>query len=64
MIDMTPDLALVIAAAVLVTVGVYLLLERNLTRVVVGIILIGNGLNVLILVAGGSAVLGFGTLPF
>lgn len=55
MIDMTPDLTLVVTAAVLVTVGVYLLLERSLSRVVVGIILIGNGLNLLILTAGGSA---------
>ena len=55
MIDMTPDVTLVVTAAVLVTVGVYLLLERSLSRVVVGIILIGNGVNLLILVAGGAA---------
>jgi len=55
MTDMTPDVTLVVTAAVLVTVGVYLLLERSLSRVVVGIILVGNGLNLLILVAGGRA---------
>jgi multicomponent Na+:H+ antiporter subunit C len=48
-----PDLFLVIAAAVLVTGGAYLVLERSLTRVAVGLILIGNGVNILFLVTGG-----------
>ena len=35
--------------------GVYLLLERSLSRVLIGVILIGNGANLLFLVAGGAA---------
>ena len=35
--------------------GVYLLLERNLTRMLLGLLLIGNAVNLLILVMGGEA---------
>ncbi len=52
---MTPDIVLVVAIAVLVAAGVYLLLERSLSRVLVGVVLIGNGINLLFLVAGGRA---------
>jgi len=52
---MTPNLALVAVIVVLVAVGVYLLLERSLTRVLLGIVMIGNGINLLFLVAGGRA---------
>ena len=55
MIDTTPNLTLVVAVVVLVTVGVYLLLERSLTRVLIGVIILGNGINLLFLVAGGAA---------
>lgn len=55
MIDMSPSLALVLAAGVLVGCGVYLLLERSLSRIVIGLILVGNGVNVLFLVMGGRA---------
>jgi multicomponent Na+:H+ antiporter subunit C len=55
MIDTSPALALVLLVAVLVGTGVYLLLERSLTRIVVGIALISNGVNVLFLIAGGRA---------
>ncbi len=48
-----PDLFLVVAAAVMVAGGVYLVLERSLTRVAVGLVLIGNGVNVLFIVTGG-----------
>ncbi len=48
-----PDLLLVVAAAVMVAGGVYLVLERSLTRVAVGLVLIGNGVNVLFIVTGG-----------
>jgi multisubunit Na+/H+ antiporter MnhC subunit len=41
--------------AVLIACGVYLLLERSLTRVVLGFLLIGNGVNLLILIMGGRA---------
>lgn len=53
--DMTPNVTLVVVIAALVTVGVYLLLERSLSRVLIGVILIGNGANLLFLVAGGAA---------
>ncbi|MGN8244127.1 Na(+)/H(+) antiporter subunit C [Cellulomonas soli] len=55
MIDMTPNLVLVVTIAALFTVGVYLLLERSLSRVLIGVILVGNGANLLFLVAGGAA---------
>ena len=55
MIDMSPNLVLVVTIAVLFTVGVYLLLERSLSRVLIGVILLGNGANLLFLVAGGAA---------
>lgn len=55
MIDMTPSLMLVLLVAVLVGCGVYLLLERTLTRVIIGAALITHGINVLILLAGGRA---------
>jgi len=54
-IDTAPSLVLVVVVSALVTVGVYLLLERSLSRVILGIILLGNGVNVLFLVAGGAA---------
>ena len=53
--DMTPTVVLVAVTAALVTAGVYLLLERSLTRIIIGLVLIGNGVNVLFLVAGGAA---------
>jgi multicomponent Na+:H+ antiporter subunit C len=52
---MTANLALVLTSSVLVAAGVYLLLERSLTRVLIGIILISNGVNIAFLVAGGRA---------
>lgn len=54
-IDMAPSMALVVLVALLVGTGVYLLLERSLSRVIIGTALIGNGVNVLILLAGGAA---------
>lgn len=55
MIDMTPNITLVVTIVVLVTVGVYLLLERSLTRVLIGIVILSNGVNLLFLVASGAA---------
>jgi multicomponent Na+:H+ antiporter subunit C len=55
MIDMSPNLVLVVTIGVLFAAGVYLLLERSLSRVLIGVILIGNGANLLFLVAGGAA---------
>lgn len=53
--EMSPNLLLVVVIAVLVTTGVYLLLERSLSRVLIGLILLGNGVNLSFLVAGGAA---------
>ncbi|MBM7493112.1 multicomponent Na+:H+ antiporter subunit C [Micromonospora luteifusca] len=47
-----PTLVLVLAVAVLVGCGVILLLERSLTRILLGVIMLGNGVNVLILLGG------------
>lgn len=53
--EMAPSIMLVLAIGVLFAAGVYLLLERSLTRVLLGFILLGNGANLLMLVAGGRA---------
>lgn len=50
---MSPNLLLIIAVGVLFAAGVTLLLERNLTRVILGITLLSNGVNLLILLGGG-----------
>lgn len=39
----------------LTSTGVYLLLERNLTRMLLGLLLIGNAVNLLILTVGGAS---------
>lgn len=49
---MSPNLLLVIVVGVLFAAGVTLLLERNLTRVILGFTLLGNGVNLLILLGG------------
>lgn len=49
-----PLVPLVLIGA-LVSCGVYLLLERNLTRMLLGLLLIGNGINLLILTVGGPS---------
>jgi multicomponent Na+:H+ antiporter subunit C len=47
----TPLVALILIGA-LTSTGVYLLLERNLTRMLLGLLLIGNAINLLILTVG------------
>jgi multicomponent Na+:H+ antiporter subunit C len=49
------SVVLAILVGVLVAGGVVLLLERSLTRVLLGAVLLGNGINVMILAAGGVA---------
>ena len=49
------NVTLVVAIGVLVAAGVYLLLERALTRVLLGVVLLGNAANLLLLVASGRA---------
>lgn len=39
----------------LISIGVYLLLERTLTRMLLGLLLIGNAVNLLILTVGGPS---------
>lgn len=39
----------------LTSTGVYLLLERNLTRMLLGLLLVGNAVNLLILTIGGPS---------
>lgn len=52
---MTPTLILAIAGGVLIAAGVYLLLERSLMRILAGVMLAGNGVNLLFLVSAGPA---------
>lgn len=50
-----PSLAILLFAGFLVGSGVYLVLERTLTRIFIGLSLVTNGINVLILSMGGAA---------
>ena len=52
---MTPTVVLPVIIGGLFAAGVYLLLERSLTRVLVGFLLLGNGMNLLLLSTGGPA---------
>lgn len=52
------SLALVLAIGVLFSVGVFMLLQRNLTRVLVGLGILAHGVNVMLLSAGS-----FGSAP-
>ncbi|HCE60492.1 Na(+)/H(+) antiporter subunit C [Janibacter terrae] len=50
-----PSLTLVVVAGFLIACGVYLLLERALTRLLLGIVLASNGVATLYLVVSGPA---------
>lgn len=50
-----PSLVMLVLAGVLVSGGLYLVLDRTLSRIVVGLGLITNGINVLLLSSGGAA---------
>jgi multicomponent Na+:H+ antiporter subunit C len=50
---MTAYLFPLILIGALTSCGVYLLLERNLTRMLLGLLLVGNAVNLLILTVGG-----------
>lgn len=52
---MSANLTLVILAGALIACGVYLLLERSLTRILLGVILASNGVNLLFLIASGGS---------
>ena len=57
---MSGNVTLALVIGVLYTVGTYLLLQRTLTRIVIGLALLGHGANLLLLQAGGAA----GKVPF
>lgn len=50
---MSTSLILLITMGVLMACGVYLMLDRSLTRVLIGFLLLGNGVNVLIMLTAG-----------
>ncbi len=52
---MSANITLVVTVGVLFAAGVYLILERSLTRILIGVILISNGVNVMFLTAAGEA---------
>ncbi len=52
---MPANLTLAIVAGVLIGAGVYLITERSLSRILVGVVLASNGVNALFLVASGRA---------
>ena len=57
---MTGNVTLALLVGVLYSVGTYLLLQRTLTRVVLGLGMLGHGANLLLLAAGGRS----GAVPF
>ena len=57
---MTGNVTVALLIGVLYAAGTYLLLQRTLTRIVLGLSLLGHGANLLLLTAGGAA----GGVPF
>lgn len=57
---MSSSLAVLALVAVLYAAGIYLLLDRSLTRVLLGVLVLGNATNVLVVAAGGPP----GAAPF
>lgn len=51
---MTASLTLVLVMAVLFGSGIAVMMERSLTRVVIGFLLVGNGVNLLIYLMSGA----------
>lgn len=56
---MSASLTLVILMAIMYGTGVYVMLERSLTRFLIGFVLVGNATNLLILIMSGPS----GTAP-
>jgi len=52
---MQVNLTLALVCGALIACGTYLLLERSLTRVLVGLVVLSNGVNLAFLTAGGPA---------
>ncbi|GAA4551894.1 Na(+)/H(+) antiporter subunit C [Pseudonocardia xishanensis] len=49
----TINIAMAVVLAVLYSVGFYLLLQRSLMRILIGIVVLGHGANLLLQLAGG-----------
>lgn len=52
---MSVSLVLIIVMAVLYACGIYLMLERSMTKVLLGFLLVGNATNLLIITMAGKA---------
>lgn len=52
---MTVSIVLVVVMSVLYACGVYLLLERSVTKVLLGFLLVGNATNLLLIIVAGPA---------
>lgn len=52
---MSVSLVLLIVMAVLYACGIYLMLERSMTRVLLGFLLVGNATNLLIIIMAGQS---------
>lgn len=50
---MVANFSLIVAAGVLVAAGVYLVLDRAMTRMILGLLLLAHGVNLLLLMSGG-----------
>jgi multicomponent Na+:H+ antiporter subunit C len=50
---MTINLSMAVVLAVLYSVGFYLLMQRSLMRILIGIVVLGHGANLLLQLAGG-----------
>ncbi|MBT1193460.1 Na(+)/H(+) antiporter subunit C [Rhodococcoides kroppenstedtii] len=50
---MSANLAVLALVAVLIGTGVYLMIERSIVRMLLGLLLMSNGINLLILASGG-----------
>ena len=55
---MNASLTLLVLCAVLFGSGVYVMLQRSLTRVLIGFLLVGNAVNILIFIMSGAPGLG------
>lgn len=49
------SVTLAVMTGVLFAVGLYLMTHRSLTRIIIGVGLLGNGVNLLLLVSGGPS---------
>ena len=50
---MTVPLLMVLTMGVMYAAGIYLMLDRSLTRVLLGFLLVGNATNLLLILAAG-----------